>query len=117
MESKTILDSGSHAVDSGFQILLDFCYGYFGSGIRIPESNRYWDSGFLAPSRLKSPGFRNPDFLTLHERREQAIISALSANKLSGRAFLSYRSFKLVLLTRVCMYHPLTQLIIVTSII
>ena len=93
MESKTILDSGSHAVDSGFQILLDFCYGYFGSGIRIPESNRYWDSGFLAPSRLKSPGFRNPDFLTLHERREEAIISHLSANKLSGRAFLSYRSF------------------------
>ena len=124
-ESKTILDSGFHAVDSRFQILLNSCYGFhfglsygfFASGVRIPESNSYWDSGFLAPCGKKSPGFRNPDFLTLHERREQAIISALSANKLSGRAFLSYRSFKLVLLARVCMYHPLKQLIIVTSII
>ena len=88
-----MLDSGFHAVDSGFQILLDSCYGYFGRGIRIPESNRHWDSGFLAPSGLKSPGFRNPDFLTLHERREEPVISDLSANKLSGRAFLSYRSF------------------------
>ena len=67
-ESKTILDSGFHAVDSRFQILLNSCY---------------WDSGFLALCGKKSPGFRNPDFLTLHERREQAIISALSANKLS----------------------------------
>ena len=90
-ESKTILDSGFHAVDSRFQILLNSCYGFhfglsygfFASGVRIPESNSYWDSGFLAPCGWKSPGFRNPDFLTLHERREQAIISALSANKLS----------------------------------
>ena len=56
-ESKTILDSGFHAVDSRFQILLNSCYGFhfglsygfFASGVRIPESNSYWDFGFLAP--------------------------------------------------------------------
>ena len=59
-ESKTVLDSGFHAVDSGFQVLdsslfligtfLNFFYYYFISfviGSWILDSNRKWESGFL----------------------------------------------------------------------
>ena len=40
-ESKTILDSGLHAVDSRFQALN---FRYFVSGTGIPDFNRWWDS-------------------------------------------------------------------------
>ena len=40
-ESKTILDSGFHAVDSRFQALN---FRYFVSGTGIPDFNRWWDS-------------------------------------------------------------------------
>ena len=37
-ESKTVLESGFDAVDSGFQVL---------DASLCPDSNRWWDSGFL----------------------------------------------------------------------
>ena len=43
-ESKTVLDSGFHAMDSGLQVLYS---GFFISGTWILHSNRQWDSGFL----------------------------------------------------------------------
>ena len=50
-KSKTVLDSGFHAVNSGS----------FVSTTWIPDSNRQWDSGFLELySGYQSPGFRIP---------------------------------------------------------
>ena len=43
-ESKTVLDSGFHAVDSGFQVPM---LRVFVSGTWIPHSNLKWDSGSL----------------------------------------------------------------------
>ena len=53
-QSKTILDSGFHAVDSGFQVL-----DFFVSKIWILDSSRWWDSGFFELySGLQRPGFQ-----------------------------------------------------------
>ena len=50
-ESKTVLDSGFHAVDSRF----------FVSGTWVLDSNRQWDSGFLQLySGFQIPGFCIP---------------------------------------------------------
>ena len=84
-ESKTLLDSGFHAVDSGFQ-LLDFrpfsveiwfririVSGIPDSYTCIPDSKAQ-DSGFHKQkfprfwiSNAKYPGFRNPDSFTCRE--------------------------------------------------
>ena len=50
-ESKTVVDSGFHALDSGFQVPDS---GFLVSGTWIPDSNRQWDS------RFQSPGFAFP---------------------------------------------------------
>ena len=53
-ESKSVLDSGFHAVDSGFQVL-----DFFVSKIWILDSSRWWDSGFFELySGLQRPGFQ-----------------------------------------------------------
>ena len=55
-ESKTVLDSRFHTVDSGLQVLDS---EFFVSGTLILDSNRLWDSGFLKLySGFQSPGFR-----------------------------------------------------------
>ena len=52
-ETKTVLDSGFHAVDSGFQIS---CQWTLDSGF-----HRKWDSGFIElNSRFQSTGFQIP---------------------------------------------------------
>ena len=59
MQSKTVLESGLHAVDSGFQVLDSSLCQY--SGTWIPDSNRWGDSGFLELySRFQSPRFQIP---------------------------------------------------------
>ena len=71
-ESKTLLDSGFHAVDSGFQLLDSRSFSVeLGFQIRIvrgiPDSytcipdSKAQDSGF---QMQKFPGFRNPDSFT-----------------------------------------------------
>ena len=62
--SKTVLDSGLHAVDSGFQAL-DSRFFVSGTWTRdslscIPDSKAQ-DSGF---HKQKFLAFRNPDYLT-----------------------------------------------------
>ena len=59
-ESKTFLDSGFHALDSWSQVL--DCE-FFVRGTWIPDSNRYWDSGF------QSPGFQIPKMTGLQAGR------------------------------------------------
>ena len=55
--SKTVLDSGFHALDSGIQVLYSFV-----SGLWIPSVYCSWDSGFLERySELQSPRFRIPE--------------------------------------------------------
>ena len=60
MESKSVLDSGFHVVDSGFRVL-DSSLCQWKLGFWIPDSNRYWDSGFLElcfrDSKTKDSGF------------------------------------------------------------
>ena len=57
-ESKTVCDSGFHAVDSRFQVLDS---RFFISGTWILDSNRQWNSGFLQLySGFQSPGFCIP---------------------------------------------------------
>ena len=41
MEAKTVLDSGFHAVNFGFQVLES---SFFVRGTWISDFNRYWDS-------------------------------------------------------------------------
>ena len=72
-ESRTVLDSGFHAVDSGFQLLdSSLCQWNLDSGFhslvgfRIPclsciPDSKTQDSRF---NKQTFPGFRNPDFLT-----------------------------------------------------
>ena len=60
MESKTVLDSGFHAVDSGFWVLdSGYWITVFVSETWILDSNHQWDSGFLVlHSGIQSPGLR-----------------------------------------------------------
>ena len=60
-KSKTVLDSGFHAVDSRFQTIN---FGFLVSGTWIPDFNRYRDSGFL---ELNS-GFPSAGFPILQEQ-------------------------------------------------
>ena len=70
MESKTVLDSGFHAVDSGFRIpgtwILDSMSVKFGFPIPVVTE---WDSGFRIPnSRILDSRSKNvPDSLTWGE--------------------------------------------------
>ena len=66
-ESKTVLDSRFHAVDSGFQVLET---GLFISGTWIQshslnciQDSQAYDTPWLHIQTF--PGFRNPDFLVL----------------------------------------------------
>ena len=54
------MDSGFHAVDSGFRILITR-FQSLSVELWILESNRWWDSGF---HKQKFAGFRNLDSLT-----------------------------------------------------
>ena len=54
-ETKTVLDSGFHAVDSGFQSLdsrsfsVELGSGFQGPGFRIPHEKNFPDSGIRIP--------------------------------------------------------------------
>ncbi|CAH3150596.1 unnamed protein product [Porites lobata] len=63
-ESKTVLDSGFHAMDSGFQIV-DF--GAFVSGIWIPDSNRWRDSVSCIPDPKARDSRFHKQKCSLHE--------------------------------------------------
>ena len=63
-ESKTVLDSGFHAMDSGFQIV-DF--GAFVSGIWIPDSNRWRDSVSCIPDPKAQDSRFHKQKCSLHE--------------------------------------------------
>ena len=67
------LDSGLQIMDSGFQIFL--------SGPWIPDSNCYWDSGFL---QLFS-GFQGPGFRILQAKIS---VSGFNVQKLSGFPYM-----------------------------
>ena len=69
---KTVLDSGFHSMDFGFQVLDS---GFLGRGTWIPDPNRYWDSlSWFVDSKAQfsglhkqifpDSGFWNPDILT-----------------------------------------------------
>ena len=75
--SKTVLDSGFHAVDCEFQLLdsrsytaelgfriLTAVFRIPRPGFRIPQAKTFQDSGFYMQ---KFSGFRNPDSLTWGE--------------------------------------------------
>ena len=49
-ESKTVLDSGFHAIDSGFQVLDP---GFFVSGTWIPDSKQLLDEDFMISRIIK----------------------------------------------------------------
>ena len=53
--TQLVLYSGFHAMDSGFHVLDS---GSFDTGTWIPDSNRWWDYGFLELYF----GFQNPGF-------------------------------------------------------
>ena len=63
-ESKTVLDSGFHAMDSGFQIV-DF--EAFVSGIWIPDSNRWRDSVSCIPDPKAQDSRFHKQKCSLHE--------------------------------------------------
>ena len=63
-ESKTVLDSGFHAMDSGFQIV-DF--GAFVSGIWIPDSNRWRHSVSCIPDPKAQDSRFHKQKCSLHE--------------------------------------------------
>ena len=73
-ESKTVVDSGFHALDSGFRIPGTGFRIPVVSGTWIPDCNRSWDSGFQCPGftflpKKKFPRFRNPDSVTWGDAR------------------------------------------------
>ena len=59
-ESKTVLDSGFHSMDVGFQVLDS---GFLGRGTWIPDPNRYWDSlSWFVDSKAHDSGLHKQIF-------------------------------------------------------
>ena len=97
-ESKTVLDSGFHTVDSGlqvidsslcqwnldsgFQLLVGFrffklCSGFQSPGFQISPAKFSLDSGFY---KQKFPRFRHPDSLTRENPRIEPTTARSAAN-------------------------------------
>ena len=90
-ESKTVLDSGFHAVDSGFQLLDSTSFsvelgfripnlysGLEGPGFQIPQAKRFLDSGFQVQ---KFAGLRNPDTLPWGEHLRIWVLDSADLRK------------------------------------
>ena len=75
-ESKTVLDSGFHVVDSGFQVIPDFLSLELSFRIQTLVGFRIPDSGFLELySGFQSLGFRIPQLDRLKRSRTKSLVA------------------------------------------